>query len=145
MIDQFKKAALIQHIKQQNVSSGTEILLSPDLYFDGYDDAHCTICANNTNSISTFRFATKLREIEQHPEVLSVFVRFYEYSDAEEFEDAWIGSDSIYIVTKANLDAIRNWFSDFEISDVWEERDLTKFAGLTEIPNGFRLAAVWWD
>jgi len=145
MIDQSKKEALIEHIKQRHISNDIEILLSPDMYFDGYDEGHCTICANNSDSISTSRFAARLREVAAQPGVSAVFVRFYDYSDAEGSEDCWIGSDSIYLVTKASLDEVREWFSDFEVSDVWLESDLTKFDGLSKIPDGFHLVAVWWD
>ena len=62
-----------------------------------------------------------------------------------EDEDAWIGSDSVYIVTSASLDAVRDWFSDLEVSEVWEETDLIKFPDVSQIPDGFRLVAVWWD
>lgn len=145
MIDQSKKRALIEHIKQRRTPDGKEILLIPDLYFDGYDDNHCTICANNSDSISTSRFAARLREVQEKPDVSAVFVRFYDYSDAEEFEDCWIGSDSIYIITKASPEIVRQWFSDFEFSDVWVENEPSKFTDLSEIPDGFHLLAVWWD
>ena len=69
-----------------------------------------------------------MREVQKRHDVSAVFVRFYDDSDAEEFEDSWIHSDTIYLVTKASLDAVRSWFSDFEVSDVWVESDLSKFA-----------------
>ena len=144
MIDQAKKMALVEHIQKRQSFSKSEILLTPDLFLDGYDADHCTICANVT-SISTNRFAARLRELGQRPEVSSVFVRFYDYVDALEDEDSWVGSDSVYIITSASLDAVRDWFADFEISDVWEESDFTKFDELPEILEDFRLVAVWWD
>jgi hypothetical protein len=145
MIDQAKKKALIEYIKQRQASGHIEILLSPEFYFDGYDDDHCTICANNRETISTSRFAERLRRIQKQADVLAVFVRFYDYSDAEAFEDAWIGSDSIYIVTKAGLEDVREWFSDFEVSDVWVEHDLAKFDGPPNLQDGYHPYAVWWD
>jgi hypothetical protein len=145
VIDQSKKLALIEHIKRRQISPGSEILLGVGLYFDGYDEDHCTICANNIDSISTTQFAARLRAIEQRPDVSCVFVRFYTYDDALEDEDSWIGSDSVYIITSAGLDVVRGWFADFDVSDVWEETDLSKFADLPEMPDGFRLVAVWWD
>lgn len=145
MIDQSKKKALIQHIKQCKTSNEQELLLPPDLYFDGYDEPHCTICANNSEDISTSRFAARLREIQQRPGVSGVFVRFYDYNDAESFADSWIGSDSIYVVTTAGIEDVREWFSDFEVSDVWAEDDPAKFIGLPKISDGSRLIAVWWD
>jgi hypothetical protein len=145
MIDQSKKRALIDHIKRQGTSGEKEILLSPDLYFDGYDEAHCTICANNSNSIPTSRFAARLREIQGRPDVAAVFVRFYDFLDAEESEDCWISSDSIYVVTTANLKTVRAWFSDFEVSDVWAENDYSKFVGLPKMPDDSQLIAAWWD
>jgi len=145
MIDQAKKKALIEHIKQRKTSSEQELLLPPDLYFDGYDEPHCTITANNIKSISTSRFASRLREVQQRPDVSAVFVRFYDYDDAERFADSWIGSDSIYVVTTAGLPDVREWFSDFEVTDVWAEDNYSKFIGLPKISDGSRLIAVWWD
>jgi hypothetical protein len=71
-------------------------------------------------------------------------VRFYDYADALESEDAWVGSDSVYLLTSASLDTVERWFSELEPADLWEE-DPYKFAELPEVPNGFRLVAVWWD
>jgi hypothetical protein len=144
MIDRAKKKALIDHIKRGEMATSGEILLSPELYFDGYDDEHCTICAN-AGPFSTSKFAARLREIAQRPDVARVFVRFYDYADALEFEDSWIGSDSIYLVTSASLDAVRNWFADLEVSDVWDESNLTNFPDISEIPDDSRLVAAWWD
>lgn len=145
MIDQSKKKALIEHIKQRQTANDIEILLPPDLYFDGYEAAHCAICANNTESISTAEFTARLQEIQERPDVSAVFVRFYDYSDAEASADCWIGSDLIYLVTRAGLDDVREWFSDFEVSDVWFEDNLAKFDGLPQVPDGFHLVAAWWD
>lgn len=145
MIDQSKKKALIQRIKQLKTSGGQDLLLPPDLYFDGYDHPHCAICANNSESISTSRFAARLREVQQRSDVSAVFVRFYDYDDAESFADSWIGSDSIYVVTTAGTEDVREWFSDFEATDVWEENDYSKFIGLPTISDESRLVAVWWD
>jgi hypothetical protein len=145
MIDQAKKKTLIETIKHRQESRKAELLLPPELYFDGYEDDHCTICANIRPSISTARFAERLRAIRGRPDVAGVFVRFYDYSDAEEFESCWIGSDSIYVITTAPLDVVQDWFVDLEVSDVWEERDLSKFEGLPIVPDGFHLVAVWWD
>ncbi len=144
MIDQAKKKALIEHIKQREKSNAREILLAPDLYFDGYDDEHCTLCAN-VGPFTTSHFAARLREIRQRPDVLAVFIRFYDYADALEFEDSWIGSDSVYVITSASLEAIRDWFADLQVSDIWEENDIAKFPDVSQIPKGFRLVAVWWD
>ncbi|HEV2693094.1 MAG TPA: hypothetical protein VG347_09395 [Verrucomicrobiae bacterium] len=145
MIDQHKKKALIKYIKQRQMSECSEILLSPDLYFDGYDDGNCNICANNRNPISTSQFAARLRKLQEQTEVSAVFIRFYDYTDAEESEDCWIGSDSVCLVTKVSLDMVREWFADFEISNVQVENDVSKFDGAPAILDGFHLVAVWWD
>jgi hypothetical protein len=143
-IDPLKKAALIACIQSREAPE-REILIPFQQYFDGYEDDQCTICANNTRSISTGDFSERLQQIQERAEVEAVYVRFYEYDDALENEDLWIGSDSIYILAKADLSQVRDWFSGFGVSDVWEERDLAKFDGLDEIPPGYRLVAVWWD
>jgi hypothetical protein len=145
MIDQVKKNALIKLIKEQSGAGKTELLLSPDVYFDGYEEDSCTICANNRVRVSTARFVERIRSIQARADVAEIFVRFYDYSDAEEDQDCWINSDSLYAVTLASLSEVRGWFADFEVSDVWEEPDTSKFAGLPQLPVGFRLVAIWWD
>jgi hypothetical protein len=40
--------------------------------------------------------------------------------DALESEDAWVGSDTIYVITSVDKSLIESWFSDFEVSDVSE-------------------------
>ena len=144
MIDQAKKKSLIEHIKNRQLLNGSEILLSPDLYFDGYDDDHCSVCAN-VGPFSTSRFVSSLKNLGRQPDVSAIFVRFYDYADAIEFEDSWVGSDSIYILTSASLETVRDWFSELEATDVWEETDITKFPDITQIPCGNHLFAVWWD
>jgi hypothetical protein len=145
MIDQAKKNRLISHIKGLQSSGAGEILLTPEDYFDGYEAMHCTICANNWNSVSTSAFRARLADIAARPDVKGVFIRFYEYEDALQDASCWIGSDSVYLVTSATLDSVKEWFADFEASDVWEERVLAGFANLPRIPNDNRLVAVWWD
>ena len=145
MMDQSKKAALIQFIKEQQKSGKEEILLSPAHYFDGYNDEHCTICANNSSPVACARFLGRLNEVGQRSDVSAVYVRFYDYLDAEDSEDLWISSDSVYISTSTDAKAVKGWFADFEVSDAWVEDDPTKFAGLSMIPSDHRLIAAWWD
>jgi hypothetical protein len=144
MIDPAKKNALIEHIKRLEQSNDREILLPPDLFFDGYDDDHCIICAN-AGHFSTSKFRNLLREIRQNPGVLGVFIRFYEYADALESQDAWVGSDSVYIITNASVESIASWFSAIPPSDVWVESETAEFPSIPLITEGFRLVAVWWD
>jgi hypothetical protein len=144
MIDQAKKQAMIAHIRRREQTDDREILLAPEFYFDGYEHPHCTICAN-VGAFPTSQFEGRLREVGRRPEVFGVFVRFYSYADAVEFEDSWIGSDSIYVVTSADPEDVRGWFSDFEPSDVWEVGDLERFPDVYPLPDGARLVAVWWD
>lgn len=144
MIDQAKKKLLIEHIKKRETSCDREILIAPELFFDGYEDERCTVCVN-VGSISTTQFKNRLREVSQRPDVTAVFVRFFSYEDALESEDSWIGSDSIYLITSASVETVSIWFADLEVSDVWEESDLTRFPDITSLPCGFRLVAIWWD
>ncbi len=145
MINQAKKKLLIECIKDREARREGEILLSPEAYFDGYDAPQCAICANNRTPIPTSVFAGRLRELQQRPEVAGIFIRFYEYTDAMEFDDAWIGSDTVYLLTSAAPGTVRQWFADFEVSDVWVEEDLTCFPDVPEVPDGFHLVAAWWD
>jgi hypothetical protein len=144
MIDQGKKHRLISRIKELQSSGAAEILLAPEDYFDGYEESHCTICANR-KPVSTSAFQRRLADVAARPGVSGVFVRFYEYKDALEDASCWIGSDSVYVATSAGTDTVRQWFDDLEPSDVAEERDFTKFANLPGVPEGSRLVAVWWD
>jgi hypothetical protein len=144
MIDQAKKNRLITRIKELQSSGAGEILLAPEDYFDGYEESHCTICANG-KPVSTSAFRRRLAEVAAQPSVSGVFIRFYEYQDALEDAGCWIGSDSVYVVTSVEADTVRQWFGDLEPSDVWEERDFTKFGTLPSVPEGSRLVAVWWD
>lgn len=144
MINQAKKATLIQHIKEREGLGQSEILLPFELFFDGYEDEHCNICINAV-STSTMEFEGHLQSLRLRSDVAGVFVRFYEYSDAMEYSDAWIGSDTVYLVTSATSETVREWFGRFQSSEVWEEESLEKFSAPVSIPNGFRLIAVWWD
>ena len=143
-IDAEKKEKLIRHI-QSREGSGREILLSPERYFEGYEEEHCTICANNQRSVSTKEFLERLREIARRADVTGIFIRFYEYEDALKAETCWVGSDSVYVVTSAKSNDVQEWLSDFEPSTVSEETDVALFDGLPPIPPGFRLVQIWWD
>ena len=140
-----KRLTLISKIKAMETHEGCEILLSIEDFFEGYTSDQCNICANNRKNISTTEFRQRLDDIRTKETVSGVFVRFYEYTDALEYGDSWIGSDSIYIITSDSADEVRSWFEDFEVTDTWEERDPTKFMNCPSIPEGHRLVAAWWD
>lgn len=144
MIDQTKKQSLIAYIKRRELVDDREILLNPELYFDGYDHHHCTVCAN-AGAFPTSRFEGQLRVLGRKAEVAGVFVRFSSYADALEFEDSWVGSDSVYLVTSVVPEVVREWFSEFKPSDAWEVSELENFPDVSPLPVGFRLVAVWWD
>lgn len=145
MNDQNKKQRLIEEIQRLQAAGAREILLSLAQYFDGNGEPWCNICANNIRPVSAEQMLTRLRQIEARSEVHSVWVRFYEYADALEDADLWVGSDSLYVVTRAEAATVRAWFADLEVTDVAEEDDLAGFAGLPPLPAGFRLVRVWWD
>jgi hypothetical protein len=144
MIDQIKKNRLISYIQDLQLSGAEEILLAPARYFDGYEEDHCTICANR-KPVSTSSFRMRLADISARPEVSAVLIRFYEYDDALEDASCWIGSDSVYVITSADIAAVMEWFEDFEPSDVWAARHPEQFANLPKVPEGSRLLAGWWD
>jgi len=144
MIDQEKKRALIAYVQEREQSDNREILLPTERYFDGYDHHHCTVCAN-AGAYPTSLFADRLRAVAGRPDVQNLWVRFLDYSDALEFEDSWIGSDSVYVVTTAEPEAVLPWFADFKPSDAWEDKELTRFPDVAALRAGFRLVAVWWD
>jgi hypothetical protein len=143
-IDAEKKEKLIRHI-QSREGSGREILLFLEHYFDGYEEEHCTICANSQKSVSTKEFSERLSEIGQRADVTGIFIRFYDYEDALNDETCWVGSDSVCVVTSAEPNEVQEWLSDFEPSTVTEETDVASFDGLPPIPPGFRLVRIWWD
>ncbi len=145
MIDQNKKRLLIEHIESFSATNAQEVMLDVDLYFDGYDESQCTICANNRVPISTSDFCKRLKHVQARKDVGGVFVRFYEYQDALDFDQCWIGSDTVYVITCANIDLVKEWFADLEVSDVWEEAELERFLNLPAIPYGHRIYAIWWD
>lgn len=145
MINQQKKQALVEQIKQLEVPDDCELLLAPELYFDGYDEAQCTICANNPRPVSTAEFHQRLREIQSRPDVSGVFIRLYNFTDAEASEDSWIGSDSVYVITSATPGEVQEWFADLEVADAWTDNQYSKFVNLPEIPDGHQLVAAWWD
>ena len=144
MIDPSKKKALIAHIKACQWPKHREILLSPEMYFDGYDDDECIICTN-ARTISCSNFSHRLQSLALLPEVAAIYIRFCDYDDALEDEDCWIGSDSVYLVTSSSLGIVSEWFADLFPTEVREEPDLADFPQIAQLPQGHRLVAVWWN
>jgi hypothetical protein len=145
MIDHAKKRRLIEYIDSFAPTNSKELPIDVERFFDGYDAPCCTLCANCSEPLSASAFRDRLRVIASRRAVSGIFVRFVEYRDAKEVEDSWIGSDSVYVITSASVAEVRDWFSDLEVSDVWEEKDLSRFLNLPSIPEDFRLVTVWWD
>ncbi len=148
-IDQAKKMALIRKIRrvqsQTHRGKEKEIVLSLEDYFDGDSSDCCTILANTRNPLSGPAFRDFLATIAAKPDVSNVLIRFYDYEDALDVDDAWINSDTVYVSTSASATAVHTWFETMEPSSVEAVSDRRSFANLPTIPDGHALFAVWWD
>jgi len=145
MIDQAKKRALIERIKRIGFSNQTETLLTVEEYFDGYDADSCMICANNTPSVSTSEFRRHLAQIRSDSRVHDVYIRFYDFLDAEKSDDCWINSDMVFLVTTATPQEVEQWFAPLQGDEAYEETDLQAFVNPPVIPDGYRLVGIGWD
>lgn len=149
MIEHEKKMALIRKIRrvQSQTHNGKEkeIVLSLEDYFDGDASDHCVILANTRNALSGPAFHNFLGSIAAKPEVSNVLIRFYDYEDALDFDDAWINSDTVYVSTSASAAEVKTWFESLEPSSVEVVTNRTGFANLPSLPHGHALFALWWD
>ncbi len=100
-MDRSKLLALLNKNKTAGYSYDTETVLRIEEYFDGNDEAYSNICANSINPPSAQALKGYLLAIRAKPSVSDVFVRVYEIEDALAFNDAWIGSDTVFVVTTA--------------------------------------------
>jgi len=146
-MNQLRKLDLIRKIRKVKSRNprGKEILISIDDYFKGNDEKICNILTNTLNDISSAEFEMFLRGVTNLVGVSNVYIRFFDYEDALDFDDSWINSDTVYIVTKANIDEVEGWFNKFQPSDIYRKSDLNEFANLPCIEEGFNVIGVWWD
>ena len=144
-MDRPKLLALVDKIKAAGYSYDTETVLTIEEYFDGNDEAYSNICANNADPPSAQRLQEFLLSIRAKPSVSDVFVRVCEFEDALAHEDAWIGSDTVFVITSESVGEVEEWFTPLTPSTVSEEVRLGRFNNLPVIREGSRLVAVWWD
>ena len=144
-MDRSKLLALVDKIKALGHSFGTETVLTIEEYFDGNDEAYSTACANNAHPLSAQTLQTYLLAIRAKSSVYDVLVRVCDIEDAIACQDAWIGSDTVFVITSASDIEVEEWFRQLTPSGVSEETRLGRFNNLPAIPEGFRLVAVWWD
>ncbi|NMM62453.1 hypothetical protein HBE96_07065 [Clostridium sp. P21] len=147
-MDQFEKLNLIrkiQEVQSQCCTHEKEILISIDDYFKGNDESHCIILANTSVNLSSKEFEKFLRNLKRKDNVMDVFIRFYDYEDAMDYEDAWINSDTVFLITSADVQKVKSWFQGLEPSSVKEETCLNEFVNLPYIPEKYRIINVWWD
>jgi hypothetical protein len=136
---------LIEKVKTIGYSYDSETVLTLEEYFDGNDQRCDSICANTENQPSARELQEFLLAIRAKPSVHEVLVRVYDFGDALRFQDAWIISDTVFVITNASVSEIEDWFRPLTPSDVYEEKNLDEFNNLPFIPKGFCLIAVWWD
>lgn len=146
-MDKFEKMNLIKKIQEieSQCTREKEILISIDDYFRGNDENHCIIIANTSVNLSSKEFEKYLRDLKRKDNVMDIFIRFYDYEDAACYEDAWINSDTVFVITSADIQKVKSWFQELEPSSVNEEMYLNEFVNLPYIPEGYRIINVWWD
>lgn len=140
-MDESQKFNLIRKIQEieSQCTREKEILISLDDYFRGNDETNCIILANASVNISSKEFEKFLRKVKRKDNVIDIFIRFYDY------EDAWINSDTVFVITSADIQEVKSWFEELEPSSVDEERYLDKFINLSYVPEGDRIINVWWN
>lgn len=146
-MNQLKKLTLIRKIRkvQDRIPKGKEILITLDDYFDGNDEENCIILANTDVNVSSKEFESFLRNIKKNDCVFDIFIRFYDYEDAIDFDDIWVNSDTIFIITTASTEEVKVWFEFYTPSSISEEIETKDFANLPSIPNGYKIISIWWD
>jgi hypothetical protein len=144
MVNEEKKK-LIGWIDSIGHSYDTELAIPLHLYFNGNDEKCCIITCNTIRAGSAEEFYTRLKEIERRTDVNSVWIRFYDYDDALKFDDCWINSDGIWIVTTASKEDVMDWLDDFEPTESYYEDDFSSYRNPPEIPTGFKMVGISWD
>jgi len=140
-----EKKKLIDWIDSIGHSFDTELAIPLDLYFKGNYETCCCITCNTTRAGSAEELYEHLKKIESRSDVFSIWVRFYDYKDALKFDDCWINSDGIWIVTVKNKEEVLGWFGEFEPTESFDEDSLSIFRNSLAIPNGFNMVGVSWD
>ena len=144
-MDRSKLLRLVQKIKACGHAYDTETVLTIEEYFDGNDEAYSDICANNVSPPSTQALREYLLAIQAKPSVSDVFIRVCGFEDALEYQDSWIRSDTVFMVTSASISEVEEWFRPLTPSSISVETRLSRFNNLPAIGKGSRLVAVWWD
>jgi len=144
-MDREKLLILIEKIKGLGYSYDTETVLTLEEYFDGNTEEYSTLCANTGHAPRANVLKAFLLNIRNKSSVKDVLMRVYDYEDALQFNDCWISTDTVFVITTAKNTEVEEWFVSLEPSEIYEEHDVSSFNNLPDIRSGYRLLGVWWD
>ena len=123
--------------RQNDTDSGTEPVVSLELFFDGNDDSGSIGC-NLTDHPGIDRFYTVLRNIRDRVDVHGVWVAITEVTGPDE----WPFSDHVYIVTTASPEHVAEWAAELEPDPPADwPNDLPDIP----VPVGAHIVTLFWD
>jgi hypothetical protein len=140
-MDQQKRRALIERIKQIGLPDETGIPLVPlEDFFEGNDDLGSIGC-NLMDHPGIEFFYEHLKAIRNRANVTNVLVGVYELEESD--YTMWPFSETVYVITSENPESVFDWFAPLQPDSVGP--DMTGAKNLPVIPDGHEICVAWWD
>ena len=137
-----EREKLVTKIEQQAVPPGSaEIVVSLEDFFNGNDDLGSIGCNLGSEQQPVAEFHRVLKNIRSRPEVQDVLVRICDYSDPT----SWPFSDTVYIITRADLATVREWVAPLLPDEVDAEWMYEKPLAAPALDSAMTPYSVWGD
>jgi hypothetical protein len=131
---------LVAKIVAQGARAGDVVVSLEDL-FNGNNDPGSIGCNLGADQPTMLQFFVLLRVIRDKQEVQDVLVRVCEFDSPA----SWPYSDTVYILTSAQLDEVQQWVSPLKPDEVHGEWMYGAPPNAPELSTGIKPYSVWWD
>lgn len=149
----FRNTLIAKIMAQYTIDSDTAVLpvVSLEDFFEQNSDRYSL--APNVADYGRPPLAECFRillDIRQRPDVQDVLVAIHECPFADDVEDVeiWPDSDTVYILTSASDQEVRDWAARLlpsEIGHGWSCNTGRKPAAAPDLQPGMHVAVLWWD
>ncbi len=134
------RAALLQRIGDINDFDRPRPLVSLELFFEGNED-YGSIGYNLPDPPEPRDFYDLLKELRDRDDVHDVLIEVKDLEDP----DGWPSTDTIWFITRASPDDVRQWFPErLDPDDViigFDQQQVEPY----EVPAGHEAIAAWYD
>jgi len=131
---------LVEKITSQNLRPG-EVVVTLEDFFAGNNDRGSIGCNLGNAQPAISEFYSTLCDIRSKPSVQDVLVRICEYDNPS----AWPYGDTVYVITSANIEEVRQWVAPLKPDEVYAEWMYGPPPKAPSLASGMNPYSIWWD